>query len=169
MSEDVQMIVDGRTRDINRCLSHLQQGETYYLGLRVRPEHAGCIAALGFSSPMRPGERLLPPARRGAASRRNADGYDIVHRDQPMETAYRQISWTYSQWHGDRQVGVNEVKDVPYNLYASARRESSPQTLKLARRFVPRSCAHGFNRRTVTLHISRNYYMLCLIDENFAK
>ncbi|MDY7511501.1 hypothetical protein SPJ20_24430, partial [Ralstonia wenshanensis] len=111
------MIVDRRTRDINRYLSHLNQDETYYLGLRVRPEHAARVAALGFSSPLIPGERLLPPARAGAASRRNADGFDIVHRDRPKETAYRQISWTYSQWHGDRQVEVTEVKDVPYTRY----------------------------------------------------
>ncbi|EIF70907.1 hypothetical protein BP354E_4941 [Burkholderia pseudomallei 354e] len=117
MSEDNRMIVDRRTRDINRYLSHLNQDETYYLGLRVRPEHAARVAALGFSSPLIPGERLLPPARAGAASRRNADGFDIVHRDRPKETAYRQISWTYSQWHGDRQVEVTEVKDVPYTRY----------------------------------------------------
>ncbi|QOK83661.1 hypothetical protein HF906_00045 [Ralstonia solanacearum] len=115
------MRIDRKTRDINRYLSHLQQGETYYLGLRVLPEHSIRIAALGFSSPITSGERMLPPARRGAASRRNADGYDIVHRDQPMETAYRQISWTYSQWHGDRQVEVTEVKDVPYNRYPRTR------------------------------------------------
>lgn len=115
------MNIDRRTRDINRYLSHLNQRATYYLGLRVRPVHAARLEALGFSSPLTVGERLLPPARRGAASRRNADGFDIVHRDQPMETMYRQISWTYSQWHGDRQVEVTEVKDVPYNRYPRTR------------------------------------------------
>ncbi|MBR8087605.1 hypothetical protein [Burkholderia vietnamiensis] len=111
------MIVDRRTRDINRYLSHLNEGDTYYLGLRVCPEHMRSLAALGFSSPLIVGERLLPPARGGAASRRNANGFDIVHRDRPKETACRQISWTYSQWHGDRQVEVTEVKDVPYQRY----------------------------------------------------
>lgn len=116
MSEDNPMIVERKTRDINRYLSHLPEGKKYYLGVRVRPEHGRRLAALGFSMPLVVGERLLPPAR-GAASRRNANGRDIVHRDRPMETAYRQISWTYSQWHGDRQVEVTEVKDVPYNRY----------------------------------------------------
>ncbi|WP_244113896.1 hypothetical protein [Burkholderia cepacia] len=115
-SEDNPMIVERKTRDINRYLSHLPVGKKYYLGVRVRPEHARRLATLGFSSPLVVGERLLAPAR-GAASRRNANGFDIVHRDQEKETAYRQISWTYTQRHGDREVEVTEVKDVPYYRY----------------------------------------------------
>ncbi|MFA8392370.1 hypothetical protein ACEPUD_19895 [Burkholderia ubonensis] len=110
------MIVERKTRDINRYLSHLPEGKKYYLGVRVHAEHARRLEALGFSSPLVIGERLLPPAC-GAASRRNANGYDIVHRDQEKETAYRQISWTYTQRHGDREVEVTEVKDVPYYRY----------------------------------------------------
>lgn len=110
------MIVERKTRDINRYLSHFQEGEKYYLGVRVRPEHVRRLVNLGFSSPLVVGERLLTPAR-GAASRRNANGFDIVHRDRAKETAYRQISWTYTQRHGDREVEVSEVKDVPYYRY----------------------------------------------------
>ncbi|AQV92664.1 hypothetical protein BJN34_02005 [Cupriavidus necator] len=111
------MIVARRTRDINRYLTHLAEGATYFLGLRVSAEDSGRLEALGFSVPLQRGESLLPPARRGAASRRNAEGFDIVHRDQPMETAYRQISWTYIQRHGTREVEVTEVKSVPYHRY----------------------------------------------------
>lgn len=110
------MIVERKTRDINRYLSHLPEGKEYYLGVRVLPEHARHLEALGFSNPLVVGERLLPAAS-GAASRRNANGFDIVHRDQPMETAYRQISWTYTQRHGKHEVEVTEVKDVPYYRY----------------------------------------------------
>ncbi|WP_354678499.1 hypothetical protein [Cupriavidus plantarum] len=117
LSEDIRMIVARRTRDINRYLTRVADGATYFLGLRVSAEHRGRLEALGFSVPLEPGESLLPPARRGAASRRNAEGFDIVHRDQPMETAYRQISWTYIQRHGTREVEVTEVKSVPYNRY----------------------------------------------------
>jgi hypothetical protein len=110
------MIVERKTRDINRYLLSFPEGKKYYLGVRVRPEHASRLAILGFSNPLVIAERLLPPAR-GAASRRNADGFDIVHRDQEKEVAYRQISWTYTQWHGNREVEVTEVKDVPYYRY----------------------------------------------------
>lgn len=116
MSEDNPVIVERRTRDINCYLSHLPEGKKYYLGVRVRPEHARRLKALGFSKPLVISERLLPPTR-GAANRRNVNGFDIVHRDQPKETAYRQISWTYTQWHGKREVKVTEVKDVPYCRY----------------------------------------------------
>lgn len=42
MSEDTPMIVERKTRDINRYLSDLPQGKKYYVGMhvRVRPEHA---------------------------------------------------------------------------------------------------------------------------------
>lgn len=123
------MIVERKTRDINRYLSHLPEGQTYYLGVRVRPEHARRLNTLGFSNPLVVGERLLPPAS-GPASQRNANGFDIVHRDQPMETAYRQISWTYTQRHGKDEVEVTEVKDVPYQRYPRTR--VPPYSLELA-------------------------------------
>jgi hypothetical protein len=113
MSEDNPMIVGRKTHDINRYLSRRRK---YYVGVRVRPEHARRLEALGFSNPLVIGERFLPPAR-GAASRRNANGFDIVHRDQPKETACRQTSLTYTQCHGDREVEVTEVKDVPDYRY----------------------------------------------------
>lgn len=61
---------------------------------------------------------MLALARKGPASRRNAEGFDIVHRDQPMETAYRQVVWTWTQFAG--RGGTEEkskVVDVPYQRY----------------------------------------------------
>jgi hypothetical protein len=124
------MIVERKTRDINRYLTHLRVGETYFLG---RPVDDACftrLARLGLSSPLVEGERVLPPAARGAASRRNANGFDIVHRDRLMEVAYRQISWTYTQRHGDRKVEVTEIKDVSYHRYP--RTKVAPYAIELA-------------------------------------
>ncbi|WP_374619369.1 hypothetical protein [Pandoraea sp.] len=130
------MIVERKTRDINRYLSHIPDGQEYYLGVQLLPEHTRRLEALGFSSPAVVGERVLPPAR-GPASRRNANGFDIVHRDQPMETAYRQISWTYSQWHGKEKVEVTQVTDVPYNRYPRTR--VAPYSIE----FVLSTAPHG--------------------------
>ncbi|SOE92694.1 hypothetical protein SAMN05414139_05451 [Burkholderia sp. D7] len=130
LREDIQMIVDRKTRDINRYLTHLQAGQVYYLGLPAGAHVQAKLAALGFSVPLVAGERLLPLASKGAASRRNANGYEIVHRDQPMEVAYRQISWTWTEFHGrDNRVERTEVKEVPYRRYP--RTKIAPYSVEL--------------------------------------
>lgn len=112
------MQINRKTRNITKYLNHLQPSELYMLGLAVSPEVEEGLKALGFDVPLIPGQRLLPPARKGPASRRNAEGYEIVHRDQPMETAYRQVEWHWTQFAG--RYGTEEmskVVDVPYQRY----------------------------------------------------
>ena len=72
------------------------------------------LKELGFDLPLVPGQRLLPSASKGPASRRNAEGFDIVHRDQPMETAYRLVEWHWTQFAG--RFGTEDMSksvDVP--------------------------------------------------------
>jgi hypothetical protein len=124
------MIVDRKTRDINRYLTQLQAGQVYYLGLQADADVQAKLAVSGFSVPLRKGERLLPPTSKGPASRRNANGYEIIHRNRPMEVAYRQISWTWTEFHGrDNRVERTEVKEVPYRRYP--RTKVAPYSIEL--------------------------------------
>ena len=75
------------------------------------------IEELGFSMPLVAGESLLPEAKLGRGARRNANGYEIVHRDQPKETRYHQMQWTRMQYHGRDLVEVTEIIDRPYYRY----------------------------------------------------
>ncbi|MBQ0946297.1 hypothetical protein KAK07_23360 [Ideonella sp. 4Y16] len=111
------MQINRKTRNISKYLKHLQPSELYVLGLAVHPGVEGRLAALGFDSPLVPGQRLLAPARRGPASRRNAEGYDIIHRDQPMETSYRQVVWRWTQFAGRQTEEMEKLVDVPYQRY----------------------------------------------------
>ncbi|HDR9808154.1 TPA: hypothetical protein QDC55_005987 [Burkholderia cenocepacia] len=111
------MMVSRKTRNINRDLAHLRAGEQYLLGLplnSIPPQH---LERAGLGARPTNGTCVLPPATRGAASRRNANGFDIIHRDQPKETRYRQISWTWREHHGRDTVERTGVKDVPYLRY----------------------------------------------------
>lgn len=112
------MQINRKTRNITKYLKQLQPSELYMLGLVVNRGVEARLKNLGFEVPLVPGQRVLAPARKGPASRRNAEGFDIVHRDRPMETAYRQVVWTWTQFVGrnDREE-KSKVVDVPYQRY----------------------------------------------------
>lgn len=112
------MQINRKTRNITKYLKHLQPSELYMLGLAVHPGVEARLQNLGFELPLVAGQRVLAPARKGPASRRNAEGYDIVHRDRPKETAYRQVVWTWTQFAGRNATEEkSKVVDVPYQRY----------------------------------------------------
>src|ERR1700726_1159963 len=112
------MQIDRKIRDIRKYLRHVKLAQDFYLGLPLDDALSKKLAAMGFGQPPKPGERKLPAGSFGSASRRNADGFEIVHRDKPMETAYRQVEWHWQQFNGryDRE-DVSRVVDVPYMRY----------------------------------------------------
>lgn len=74
------------------------------------------IEAIGLQYP--PGiNTTLLPAVVGPVTRFNAEGKFIVHKDQPKETAYRQIEWSWEQWNGPYTETVTEIREVPYERY----------------------------------------------------
>lgn len=112
------MQINRKTRNIAKYLKHLQPSESYLLGLPLDEDVEKWLVDLGFNVPLIPGQRILPPARKGPASRRNAEGYDIIHRDQPMETVYRQVEWHWTQFSGRHDTQeMSKIVDVPYRRY----------------------------------------------------
>ena len=112
------MQINRKTRNIAKYLKHLQPSDLYMLGLMVHPDVEARMQNLGFELPLVAGQRVLAPALKGPASRRNAEGFDIVHRDQPMETAYRQIVWSWTQFAGRNDTEEkSKLVDVPYPRY----------------------------------------------------
>lgn len=114
------MIITGtRIRNITRRLAGILEGEQIVIGLTDLdrfPEH---FRRLGFSDNPEDGDTVLPSAM-GAVSRYNAEGDYEVHRDQPMETAYRQSEWHWTEWHGPYEVNESRIVDVPYQRYPRA-------------------------------------------------
>ncbi|TEA70321.1 hypothetical protein [Allopusillimonas ginsengisoli] len=116
------MQVNRKTRNITKYIKHLQPHEPYMLGLAIQHDIEARLKPLGFEASLIPGQRILASTRKGAASRRNAEGFDIIHRDQPMETAYRQAVWTWKQFVGRNDVEEkSKVVDVPYKRYPRTR------------------------------------------------
>lgn len=72
---------------------------------------------IGFSKELSAGERVLPKVV-NLATRINAEGYFIIHKELPMETRYRQHYWTRHEWAGRGETReVTDYVDVPYQCY----------------------------------------------------
>lgn len=106
-----------RIRNIDRYLKGVNDGDTVVVGLISPLSASDRLVEVGFTPDFEIGERVLPSAV-GSVSKYNAEGKYKVHRDKPMETAYRQIEWTWSEWHGPyEQIERSEIKDYPYQRY----------------------------------------------------
>lgn len=107
-----------RPRNIRKYLKHLEDNDTFYLGF---PASRELLLKAGFAANAAPGDSLLPDTEHGPASRVNAEGRVIVHRDQPMEEATRQVEWTWKQFCGrDDFTYVTDVRDFKYMRYPRA-------------------------------------------------
>lgn len=99
----------------HRTLTGLEDGTTFRVALLHIDGHREALVDAGFVE-LDIGEKVLP-AVDGPVSNRNANGRTVVHRDQPMETAYRQVRWSWTEYHGPNRVEQEETKDVSYKRY----------------------------------------------------
>jgi hypothetical protein len=112
------MHIRKRVRSLAAHLKPFAPNKGFYVvftGLEGRLADTGKV---GFSVPPVAGECLVPSGEFGIASRRNADGEQIVHKDQPLETHYRQREWTWKEFRGryDYQE-MSKIVEVPYKRY----------------------------------------------------
>lgn len=72
----------------------------------------------GFSKKYNNGDTILPRGVFGSISLFNAEGKEFVHKDRPMETAYRSAEWHWTEFHGPyERVERSKIVDVPYKRY----------------------------------------------------
>lgn len=113
------MIITGkRKRKIDRELHSLVEGTKIIPGLAIEDQMKDSLSKIGFTKDVDEGETVLPSSIFGPICRYNAGGKLIVHKDQPMETAYRQVEWTWEQWAGYWGTETqSKIVDVPYSRY----------------------------------------------------
>src|SRR5262245_14453522 len=83
------MIQQKRIRTLKGRLPGIKKGELVVVGARLVPDHMLKLRKVGFPEDANIGDELLPAAI-GPVSTFNTEGAVIIHRDRPMETAYRQ-------------------------------------------------------------------------------
>lgn len=108
------MIKKSNIRSLKPYIRLIPKGENVYAGL-VSPSEA-TLRKIGFSDDLVNGETVLPKPV-GNWSAFNAQGKEVVHKDQPMETAYRTVEWSWTEYHGNERVNQTDFRDVPYQRY----------------------------------------------------
>jgi hypothetical protein len=111
------MIVHGkRIRNLDRHLRGVPAGAPVVVALENLDKHGEKLERAGFSAGVTAGETRLPVPV-GPVSQYNAEGDYLVHKDRPMETAYREQDWTWEEWHGPYTETRSKTVDVPYKRY----------------------------------------------------
>jgi len=119
-----------RIRNLERYLKGVPGDEQFTFASRVTPEIEQKLSRMGFSEEWTDGESLLPPASAGPSCRKNAEGWLIVHRDQPKETAYREFLWSWTEYHGPYEYEESRIVEQPYQRYP--RTQVTPPAIEIA-------------------------------------
>lgn len=106
-----------RILKLQRHLPAFAEGELVRAVMSVEGRSVQMLKRFGFVDPFDVGQSVLPSVYLGPAARRNASGYAIIHRDQPMEEVIRQHSWKRMEWRGRDKVEVENVIDHKYRRY----------------------------------------------------
>lgn len=106
-----------RIRSAASNIRGVKTGEEICVAIPDTQRFKDKLQEMGFSSSLAVGERVLPSPL-GTVSAFNAEGDFEVHRDLPMETAYRQGEWTWKEFRGRYDtVEKSKIVDIPYKQY----------------------------------------------------
>lgn len=112
------IIQQRRIRSISRHLAFLDEGTNIVIGIGNLERYPDILSKLGFDHPPRPGDAILPRPAFGPVSIFNAEGKNLIHKDQPKETVSRLVEWTWNEWRGrDDTVERSDFVDRPYQRY----------------------------------------------------
>lgn len=123
------IIQQKRVRTLKGKLPGVKRGATLVLGAKLVPSIMPKLYRVGFPQNAGVGDAVLPTAI-GPTTNYNANGTIIVHRDRPMETAYREMEWHWTEFRGryDSEE-MSKIVDVPYKRYS--RTDVPPPSLEL--------------------------------------
>lgn len=102
---------------LERHLPEFETGASVRAALILNGIRPDSLKRFGFVDPFNVGQTVLPSIHLGSVARRNASGYEQVHRDQPMEEMTRLLSWRRKEWHGSHQVEVDDFVQRTYRRY----------------------------------------------------
>jgi hypothetical protein len=127
------MLIRKKVQNINPYVKALDTTQDIYVAVSRAASHSDYLRKLGFTLPLVAGEHLLPPGSAGAAARRNSEGKTVVHRDQPLETHFRQKEWSWKEFRGRYEtVQKTGIVEVPYTRYP--RTQLKPYSVELETR-----------------------------------
>lgn len=112
------IIVGSSIRELDRHLDSSNYNRVFIFGAQLDSLADPILDQIGFASERSVGDSVLPVSDLGPVSRYNAEGKEVIHKDQKMETAYRQAEWHWQEWRGryDSE-DQSKIVDVPYKRY----------------------------------------------------
>ena len=120
-----------RVRTLKGRFGAITKGTQIVVGAKLIPDLMAKLQKIGFPTAAGIGDAVLPTGI-GPVTRFNAEGGEIVHRDKPMETAYRTREWTWQEWHGQFTEENSKFVDVPYQRYPRTKIPPPSIELKIA-------------------------------------
>ncbi|MEN1944758.1 hypothetical protein WCE55_13020 [Luteimonas sp. MJ293] len=102
---------------LERHLPKFDEGALARAAINLEGNTPQSLARFGFVEPFDTGQMVLPSVHLGPTARRNSGGYEIVHRDQPMEEIVRLQSWRRKQYHGRDRIEVEDFIQRTYRRY----------------------------------------------------
>ncbi|MDP2646512.1 MAG: hypothetical protein Q8P24_16355 [Desulfobacterales bacterium] len=115
-----------RVNNVSQYVSHVAAGKAFFVSFSGIDGHEKVLQRAGFTKELNAGEKVLPAPFFGPQSLFNAEGKEIPLKDQPMETAYRQVEWHLKDWGGYEHSGIN---NIAYQRYP--RRVIPPPSIEL--------------------------------------
>lgn len=111
------LISKKRIRNLDRYARDLNEGQEIVLVVPINQVELDRIKQIGFSDNFDSGETVLPTDI-GPISKFNSEGKYIIHKDQDMETVYRQQEWKWNEFRGKYdKVEKSKIVDIPYQRY----------------------------------------------------
>ena len=106
-----------RIRNLDHYVKNIKKDQEIILAVSINQIDSEKLQAIGFESSFESGETVLPTVM-GPITGFNAEGKYIVHKDQDMETVYRQSDWKWNEFRGrDDRVEKSKIVDIPYQRY----------------------------------------------------
>lgn len=106
-----------RILKLERHLPEFEDGELVRAVMGMEDISGELFKRFGFVEPFGVGQVVLPSVHLGPAARRNASGYEVVQRDQPMQEMTRLQSWKRMEWHGRDKIEVEDFIQRTYRRY----------------------------------------------------
>jgi len=111
------LICKKRIRNVEHYVKSLSIGQEIILAVPVNQTDPKILQDIGFNRNLDSGETVLP-AVVGPITEFNSNGKYTVHKDQDMETVYRQGEWSWKEFRGrDTTVEKSKIVDIPYKRY----------------------------------------------------
>lgn len=107
-----------RIRSLDQYIGFVKRRTKLVIGLNRIERFRSILRDAGFTKNLEIGDSILPDASFGPVSRFNAEGRFQVHKNRPMETAFRMTEWHWREWRGRHDYEeMSKFVDVPYKRY----------------------------------------------------